>query len=359
MKKRMRKLLAAFLTATLCAGMVAGCGQKDVAKEDVDDGELNIYIWTEYVSDEAIEGFEKEYGVKVNISYFTSNEEMTAKLASSEEGTFDIIQPADDLVPLLINEGMIQKLNYDNIPNMQYIDKKFLNTPADPNQEYTVPYMTGYQLIGYNKETCPIEIKSFADLADPALKDQLVFITSERLVFGMALSCLGYDPNTTDEAEIAEAAELLMKVKDNIKVFDGDSPRKELLNGECSAGFIYGGDLSNIMLSNPGEYGVAMLETGGYNMGTQVFCVPTGAKHKTMAENFINYIQRPEVMAQIETVYPYANVNTGAYELASDEYKNCEALNLPGNLSDSLWSLTDVGDALAIYDKYWSEFMAE
>lgn len=359
MKKTVKRFLAAMITAIMAVSMLTGCGKAKAAAEDVDDGELNIYIWTEYISDEAIEGFEKEYGVKVNISYFTSSEEMLAKLASSEEGTFDIIQPEDYLVPLLNSEGMIQEINYDNIPNMEYIDPMFLNSLADPEQKYSVPYMTGYQLIGYNKETCPIEIKSFADLADPALKDQLVFITSERVVMGTALSCLGYDPNTTNEEEIAAAADLLMKIKANIKVFDGDSPRKELLNGECCAGFIYGGDVSNIMLSHPGEYGVAMLETGGYNMGTQVFCIPTGAKHKTMAENFINYIQKPEVMAQIETVFPYANVNTGALELASDEYRNCDALNLPGDLPSHLWSLTDVGDALAIYDKYWSEFMAE
>ena len=175
---------------------------------------------------------------------------------------------------------------------------------------------------------------------------------------GTALASLGYDPNTTDENEIKEAAELLMKIKDNIKVFDGDSPRKELLNGECSAGFLYGGDLTIAMMQEPDKFGVAQIDTG-YNVGTQQFCIPTGSPHKKLAEQFINYIHEPKVMAQITEVYPYVCVNKGAMEFVTEEYKNCTSLNLDESLKKNLWELKDVGDAITIYDQYWSEFMAE
>ncbi len=319
--------------------------------------ELNIYIWSEYVSDEAIEGFEEKYGIEVNVQTFDSMEEGYAKMQSGAGSQYDLIQCNNTFAQGLISQGLVQKLNYDNIPNYANIEDSAKESTYDPNHEYTVPYMGGYSLVIYNKNTCPIELTSFQDLADPKLEDQIVCVTASRTVMGMALAALGYDVNTTEESEVAEATELLKGIKGNIKVFDGDSPSTKLLNGECSVGIIYGGEAAKVMKEMPEDYEIAELEST--ILGKNDWFIPAGCEHKTEAELFINYICEGEVMAQILDVYPYNNFNTAALEFVSDDYKNNKALNLSEYNVKAAKTTTDLGDADTLYDQYWNEFMAQ
>ena len=350
MKRRMRKMLGVFLAIVMTMALCS-CGKKS-------DNEkiLNMYIWSEYIPEQVIQNFEDETGIKVNVTYYASMDEMMSKLQTGAYKDYDLIQPYNSEIQALQEQGFIQKLNYDNIPNMKYINTEYLNLDFDPNQEYTVPYVYGGDYICYNKKTCPIEIKSFADLADPALKDSIVCIPSAREVMGMALDSLGYDPNTTNEEEIAKAADLLNQIKANIKVFDGDAPRKELMNGECSVAITYSQDLAIAQQENPDDYAIAEIDSGYCEVISQ-FCVTKGAAHSENAEKFINYIQDPKVMASILDEYPNGNVNTEAEQYVGDAYKVSSGVNYSDAQREKLWRLVDVGDATTIYDQYWSSFM--
>ncbi len=358
---KIKKVLVLFLCVLMVTGSVTACGSnsKISQKEGTEDlaDELNIYIWSEYVSDEAIEGFEKEYGIKVNVQMFDSMEEGYAKMMSGSGNQYDLIQCNNTFASNLIKQNLVQEIDYNNIPNYVNIEESAKESAYDPEQKYTVPYMGGYSMVIYNKNTCPIEITGFKDLADPALADQIVCVTASRTVMGMALRVLDYDVNTTEESEIAEAADLLKTIKPNIKIFDGDSPKTSLLNGECSVGIVYGGEAAAVMKEMPEDFAVAELEST--ILGKNDWLIPTGAKHKKEAELFINYICEGEVMAQILEKYPYNNFNTAALEYVNEDYKNNSALNLSEHNIDVAVMTGDVGDASVIYDQYWNEFMSE
>ena len=352
MKKLISIVLCVLLTATFM-----GCSSKDTTKDGLAK-EINVFIWSEYVSEDAIKGFEDKFGIKVNVSYFTSTDEMNAKLMSGGGKDYDIVQAGNSQIENLINQKYIEELDYDNIPNFKNLSELSKNPSYDPGSKYSVEYLSSYTVIGYNKKTCPVQIKSVKDLINPALKGTIVSITSSRRIMAMILDSLGYDPNTTDEAQIKEATDFLKKMKSNVKIFDGDSPRKSLLNGECSVALIYNGDLAIAMNEDPGTYAIADVDSG-YVKASNEWCVPTGASHKKEAEMFINYMLDPEVMAKNLDVFPYNCPNEEALKVVSDTYKKNPSLNLSKETMDKAVSVKDVGGAEVIYDKYWSEFMSE
>ena len=351
-----KKFLSVLLCAALCTGMLAGCGNSGKSSSGSSE-ELNLFIWSEYVTDEAIDGFEEEYGIKVNVQTFDSMEEGYAKMQNGAGKQYDLVQCNNTFAQGLIDQNLVQKIDFDNIPNYKNIEDSAKESTYDPNNEYTVPYMGGYSMVIYNKKNCPIEINSFKDLANPELKDQIVSVTASRTVIGMALASLGYDVNTTEESEIKEATDFLKSMKGNIKVFDGDSPSTELLNGECSVGIVYGGEAAKVMADMPDDFEVANIEAP--ILGKNDWFIPAGCAHKEAAEKFINYICDGKVMAQILDVYPYNNFNTAALDYVGEAYKNNKALNLSQEVMDAAKSTTDLGDADVLYDTYWNEFMAQ
>ena len=352
------KRILSIISIMLLMFSFVGCGKQSEKTTQGYAKELNLFIWSEYVSDAAIKGFEEKYGIKVNVSFFTSTDEMNAKLMSGNGKDYDLVQAGDSQVANLIKQNYIEELDFNNISNIKNLNKAAKNQAFDPEQKYSVEYLSSYTVIGYNKKTCPIEIKSVKDLLNPALKDTIVSITSSRRIMAMILDSLGYDPNTKDTKQIEEATEFLKKMKANVKVFDGDSPRKSLLNGECSVALIYNGDLAIAMNEQPDTYAVAKIDTG-YVRASNQWCVPKGAEHKKEAEMFINYMLDPEVMAKNLDAYPYNCPNDEALKVVSDQYKKNPALNLPEETMKRAVSVKDVGEAEVVYDKYWSEFMSK
>lgn len=361
MKKTLfKKILSVGLMASMTLTMAAcGKGGSSGGGDGTSD-ELNIYIWSEYIPDNVIEGFEKEYGINVNVTFFTSTDEMLAKVMTGGASEYDLIQPSQNIIAALRDQEYIQKLDFDNIPNYKYVDDTYKTKYfAEDDAEYCVPYMASATVVAYNKNTCPIQITKFEDLLNPALKDQLVSTTSSQQIMGMVLSHLGYDPNSTDEDEIAEAGEWLMDLKPNIKVFDGDAPRKSLLNGECSAGILYGGDLAIAMEEQPDTFEVCRFDPDDvyYPIGTSQFCVTKDAPHAKEAEMFINYIQDPKNYAKCLDAYPYISTNSEALNYVGDAYKNITVFDFTDEELENSWIPKDLGDASVIYDKYWSQFM--
>lgn len=353
----MKKMLSIILVMLLVLSFV-GCGKQEAKTADGYAKELNLFIWSEYVSDDAIKGFEDKYGIKVNVSFFTSTDEMNAKLMSGNGKDYDLVQAGNSQIENLINQKYIQELDFNNITNIKNLNISARNQAFDPDQKYSVEYLSSYTVIGYNKKTCPVEIKSVKDLLNPALKGTIVSITSSRRIMALVLDSLGYDPNTKDEKQIKEATDFLKKMKENVKIFDGDAPRKSLLNGECSVALIYNGDLAIAMNEQPDTYAVANIDTG-YVRASNQWCVPTGVAHKKEAELFINYMLEPEVMAKNLDVYPYNCPNDQALKVVSEKYKKNPALNLPEELIKKAVAVKEVGETEVVYDKYWSEFMSK
>lgn len=373
MKKR--KLAALFIALVLIATSLCGCSSSGsasatptaaastaeaTAPESTDYADsINIYIWSDYVADDVFSGFEEKYGIHVNQTWFDSMDELRSKMLSGAGESYDLIMAGYGVIAPLIEAGVLQKLDFDNIPNFEYISDAYKKQAYDPNDEYTVPYLDSYHYIVYNKTVWPDGISSFADLADSKYEGQIVSMTNMRSMMGIALESLGYDINTTDESEISAAADLWKTIKPNVKVFMAESPRTPLLNGECSVGILYSGDAAIAMQEMPDTFAVADIGTPIVHSGSN-WAVPTGAAHKTEAELFINYICEPEVMANNLDYYPYICPNTEAVKLASDSYKENPAYNsdVIDKISKTAVLAEDVGSATEIYEKYWNEVIA-
>ena len=195
----MKKLISLLLTMAKSMALLKGCGGSDSgASEETTEAastELNIYMWQQYISDDLIAKFEEENNCKVNLSYMSDNADAITKLTAGGGQEYDLIMTCDAYMESLVAGDYVEKINFDNVPNASNINESYWTA-----KEYCVPYLMNYIYVVYNKDTCPVEIKSYNDLINPALKGQIASIDGARNLFPIALVALGYDPNSTEES---------------------------------------------------------------------------------------------------------------------------------------------------------------
>lgn len=358
--KLVKKLIAIAVIAVM-AFSLAACGGGDKGE----NGELNIYMWSEYLSQDLVDQFTEETGIKVNFSYMSTSEEAAAKITSGGGDEYDLVMPCDADMTALINGGYLEEINLENLPNFDNLGDIYKYRDFDPENKYAIPYMMNYVYVVYNPETCPIEIDEYADLLDPALEGQIASVTGPRNLFPIALSSLGYDPNSQNDEEIAEAYEWLKKYVPNVAGFDSDSAETMLINGAASVGFLFDGQASKAF-SEMGDDALVVAELkDAVQLGVDEFVIPKGAKNKENAEKFLNFLLDAENMAfNLQTMMDsdgqaYACPNDAAVALMGDDYKNAPALAIPASVKSNYFLQLDIGDAAKTYDKYWTMLMSE
>lgn len=324
---------------------------------------LNVYNWGEYISDgsegsmDVISEFERLTGIKVNYTNFESNENMYSKLSGGGV-SYDVIVPSDYMVERLIDEDMLLELDYDNIPNMQYIREDCLNLPFDPEQKYSVCFNTGYTILIYNKTLVKEEPDSWSVLWDEQYKDKVLMFNNSRDAFAIVQLLLGQSLNTTSEQDWVDAAELLAKQKDAVNpVYVMDEVFNLMESGEYAFATYYAGDYV-LMNENNEDLGFVYPKEG-VNAFYDAFCIPKCAQNKAGAEAFINFMLEPEVAFENEEYIYYASANATVMEneesslfeneavYPEDEPKNEVFFNLPQNileLQNNLWSKVKSGN---------------
>lgn len=349
MKKKVFSLL---MTVVVAATMLTGCGGSSKAAES--KGELNVFIWTEYVSDAAIEAFEKETGIKVNVSTFSSNEDMLAKFKSEAEGTYDVLQPSDYAVEYLVAQDKLVELDTEKLPNIKNINSAYLNPSYDPGNKYSVPYQGGVACIAVNKSKVDMEITSYDDLFDPSLAGKLVVLDDYRAVIGMAARSMGYSMNETDDAKLAEIQEKLLTLKDNVKLYDSDSPKSALISGDCTVGMIWSAEVALSMDENP-DIEVVYPEEGAY-VFLDNWVIPKGSKNEENALAFINFMLGEEAAKMNIEDFPYLCPNDPALASMGEEYVSNISKNVPAEViaSGEFVKYLD-SDVLAKYDEMWTK----
>ena len=240
-----KKIISLLTIGVLSATMMVGCG-KGTDSTTV----LNVYNVGDYIDESLISKFEEETGIKVLYETYDTNETMYQKVKSGSTN-YDLVFPSDYMVEKMINEGLVQKIDFENIPNMKYIDKSFLNPIYDETNEYSVPYMWGTFGILYNKKMVKEPVDSWDILWNPKYKGNIMMFDSVRDTMGIALKKLGYSMNTTDLKEINEAKDVLMKQKDLVLAYVNDEGKDRLLGEEVAMGIIYSGDAVTLMDENP------------------------------------------------------------------------------------------------------------
>ena len=338
----MKKAFLIFLTVILVSSAFVGCKSSTSSSDNEDNQtasskELNIYMWQQYISDDLISKFEKDNNVKINRSYMSDNADAITKLTAGGGQEYDLIMTCDAYMESLVKGGYVEKLNFDNIPNASNINESYWTA-----KEYCVPYLMNYIYVVYNNY-----------LINPALKGQIATIDGARNLFPIALVALGYDPNSTNENEIAEAYEWLVKYNENVVAYG--NAEQNLTNGTASVAFTYDGNASWAMaeLGDKNNLVIADFDNDPVQLGFDLYVIPKGAKHVDLAEKFLNYITNPEVMAQNLIEYPYSCPNDAAVEVASDTYKNDPARNF--DYKQNVFFQKDVGEAMTIYNDYYQK----
>ncbi len=371
MKKK--QLLGALLAASVLLGGLSACGGKISTTGNASapagstasgasageaassgKGELNLYIWTEYVPDSVIQDFQKQTGIKVNVSTFSTNEDMLAKVKSESAGAFDIVQPSDYMVEQMIKQGMLQKLDRSKLTNLKNVSEAFLNQSYDPGNQYSVPYLGGVAAIAVNTSKIKDSITGYADLFNPKYKKTIVALDDYRAVIGMAARSLGLSMNETDGAKIAQIRAQTLKLKDNVKLYDSDSPKSALISGDATLGFCWSAEIALAMKENP-AIKIVFPKEGAYVFFDN-WCITKGAKNASNANTFINYMMEAQTAKAVSDEFPYLQPNKAAVGLLGDDYKNNPAENVPEDVINKGEHVKNLDTAtLAKYNEIWTE----
>ena len=351
MKKYLLKsmsILAAASVAALSLSLVS-CGGSSG-----NNGELNIFTWTEYVPQSVIDKFEDETGIKCNVSTFSSNEDMLAKVRSEDEGAYDLIQPSDYMVEQMASQGMLEEIDTSKLTNLSNIGSEFLNPSYDPGNKYSVPYLGGVEAIAVNTDMIKDEITSYDDLFNPAYAGQEVVLDDFRAIIGMTAKSLGYSMSTTDRTELDEIKAKLLSFKPNVALFDSDSPKSALISGECALASVWSAEVALAMDEVP-SIEVVYPDEGAY-LFVDNWSIPKGAKNVDGAMQFINFMLDAENMSMVLEEFPYMCPNAKAVELMGEEYASNKAKNPPAEVIEKGEYIKNLDtETLAIYDQMWTE----
>lgn len=350
MKKR---ICGAVIAVSVLAALFTSCEKKsDGVPAQKDDKVLYLYNWTYYTPDEVLRNFEAEFGCTVKYDSYASNEEMYNKLRGGAKG-YDIVVPSQDYASIMINQGMLRELDQSKMTNRKFINPQVLEKATyDPEMKYCVPYYFGAAGIAVNKERASSSYeRNWNIFADKQFAGHATMMDDMREVIGDALAHLGKSVNSLDDSELAEAKNLIAKDwKPNLVKFDAEGFGKSFASGDfwlCQgyAEVVFGevpeDRWNTVDFFIPEEGGPSYLDS---------MCILKDSAHYELANEFINYIQRPEVYAKFLDSFRFpCFVNTEAqkYMTTTPMYEasqmaNCELKN-------------DIGEGLDKYQEIWQE----
>jgi spermidine/putrescine transport system substrate-binding protein len=313
---------------------------------------LYVINWSYYVAENTIPDFEKEFGVKVVYDNYSSNEELLARLQTGATG-YDLIFPSDYMVGIMREEGLIEKLDLENVPNLKNIDEKFRDLPFDPGNAYSIPYLWGTTGVGFNTDKVTEEVDSWNILWDEKYKGRISMLDDMRGLANPALKLLGYSINTTDPEKIKEAKELLIKQKPLVKLYTSETYIEFLKSGDIWLSQGYSGDVFQVMKENKTMKYVIPRE--GSDIWVDNMCIPKGARNKYTAEVFMNYLLRPEVSAGVSNFTWYANPNVASHQFIKPEILNNPSIYPSKEVLDKCEFQKDAGDATELYEELFNE----
>lgn len=323
---------------------------------------LNVYNWGEYISDGSDDSininkeFEELTGIKVNYSTFASNEELYVKLKVGGVA-YDIIIPSDYMIAKLIKEGLIQKLNYKNIPLYTNIQPRFYNTIYDPDGEYSIAYTWGVNGIIYNKKLVEEENIDWDILFNDKYAGKILMYYNPRDAFGVAEAYLNYSLNTTNESELREAARILKEQKPSVQAYVMDEIYDKMEAEEAAIAVYYAGDSLTMMDNNPNLNFI--IPKKGANLFVDALCIPSNAQNIEAAELYINFLCEGETaLANIEYIN-YASPNNAAIEIMSEETKNNKIIYPPSEILDNCEVyITLPEETNLLMEELWNEILS-
>ncbi|WP_342026144.1 ABC transporter substrate-binding protein [Cytobacillus pseudoceanisediminis] len=316
---------------------------------------LTIFNWGDYIDADLVDKFEQETGIKVIYETFDSNEAMMTKI--EQGGTaYDIAVPSEYAIEKMKEEDLLLPVDHSKIPNLKYIDQRFMDLPFDPGNEYSVPYFWGTVGILYNTDILgDKKITSWNDLWDPELKNQILLIDGAREVMGMGLNSLHYSLNDKNRDHLVEAKQKLDSLTPNIKAIVGDEIRMLMENDEAGIGVVWSGTAQELMWEKDNlEY---VLPEEGSNLWFDNMVIPKTAKNPEAAHQFMNFILDPENAAQNTEYVGYSTPNKEALKYMDEETISDERFYPDEEMTARLEVYENLGKRmLAYYNELFLEF---
>lgn len=350
----MKKKLALGLSLVLTATLFSGCGS---SADKYLNGEVYVFNWGEYIDQDTIDMFEEETGIKVIYDEFETNENMYPKVEAGASN-YDVVCPSDYMIQKMIDNDLLAELNWDNLPNAkanigaQYYEQ---STAFDPDNKYSVPYCWGTVGILYNTSMVDEPVTSWDILWDEKYADSILMQESVRDLFMVALKKLGYSLNSTNEAELQEAKELLITQKPLVQAYVIDQVRDKMIGGEAALGVIYSGEAIYTQRENP-DLAYVIPEEGS-NVWIDSWVIPKSAANKENAEKFIDFMCRADIALMNFDFITYSTPNTAAQALIEDEdIKNSEIAFPDLSQYNNIETFSYLGEeADTLYNNLWKE----
>ena len=335
------------------------------------EGSLNLYIWSDYITDAAIERFAEEYDVDVTVDVYDSNETLEARLMAGATG-YDIVVPTADFMARQIAAGVYQPLDYDLLPNASNMDADLMAEAAtfDPDNEHAVIYMWGTTGIGYNVDMIAerlgedYEVDSWSLVFDPEIAAQVAdcgisFLDAPTEMFPAALAYLGRDPQSRETEDLEAAAELLGSVREYVRYFHSSQYISDLANGETCVSVGWSGDVFQAAdRATEADRGVNVwyaIPKEGALVWFDMLAVPEDAPNVENAHAFINFLMEPDVIAEITNYVWYANANEASVPLVDEEITSDPAIFPTDEVMDRLFTAVTYGSRVdRVISRLWT-----
>lgn len=332
---------------------MAGCGKED-------DGKKKLYVFNcgEYIDEDVIDMFEEETGIEVTYDTFETLEAMYPIIEQGQT-IYDVVCPSDYMIQKMIAKNLLAEINFDNVPNIKNIGEYYLEASNgfDPGHKHSVPYCWGTVGILYNTKKVSEPPTSWGVLWDEQYKDEILMQKSVRDAFAVALNYLGYSANTTVEAEINAARDLLIEQKPLVQAYVIDQVRDKMIGNEATLGVIYSGEYLFCKEQNPDLAYVVPDE--GSNVWIDSWVIPANAENKENAEAWINFLCRKDIALKNFEYITYPTPNTAAMEDIDPEILEDESVFPTQETLDRCEVYTWLGDEVeAKYNAAWTQVMA-
>ena len=308
-----RKAMAAVAAGTVGARL-SQQHKSAAAVEKYGSNVLKLYLPGEYLGENVISDFEKQYGVRVIVENFDSNEMMYTKLMAGDR--YDVIIPSDYMIERLMNEDFLQPLDKSMIPNMENMSDAVLGMSYDPDNTYSIPYFWGSVGLVYNHENVDpavIESEGWEVLRNTDYAGHIYIYDSERDSFMMAFKALGYSMNTEDPNEINDAYEWLLQMNNTMSpVYVTDEVIDGMMNGYKDIAVVYSGDAAVVLDEN--EDMSFYMPSQGTNIWCDAMVIPQNAENPKLAHEFINYMLTYEAAFDNTETVGYTSPNAEVFE---------------------------------------------
>ncbi len=348
--------LAVFL---LVAGGLIVMYRWSTARQVVPTPEIILYDWDGDMPQSVLDDFEREYGIRTRYEVYESQEDAIENLRQGQ--VYDVVVMESRFIPMLVQENLLARYNYSNLPNHKYISPAFRDLVYDPGNLYSLPYSWGATALVVRQDLVSQSIDSWNDLWSPELENRkAIWLGQPREVLGLTLKSLGYSCNSEDPAELEAAYQQLIKLKPHLQYLEDfglETAAPALASGKVAIAMGYAEDF---LASQEAGLDVKFIyPKEGALLWGDTFVVPAASARKELAEKFLNFVMRPDINARISTENRYATSNDTALARVAAEVANNPAIYPPADVlqhAEIVLPLSAEGQKL--YDDTWARFLA-